>query len=77
LVLSSFGPKPVGAVEKILLIDGVEQINRHFLHEFVFQGGDGQRELHTTPASLWAGPRSVILSIHSAVRASLYLRSDL
>ena len=48
----------------------------HLLRNAVSHRRDGQRELHTTPASLWAGPRSVILSTHFVVRASLYLRRD-
>jgi hypothetical protein len=75
-VLPSSGSEPVRAIEKILLINSIQYFNHRLLHDLILQGGDGQRELHTTPASLWAGPRSVILSIHSVVRASLYLRSD-
>jgi hypothetical protein len=36
--------------------------------------GDGQRELHTNPVSLWDGLRSGILFTHVAGRASQYLR---
>src|SRR5258708_26716349 len=35
---------------------------------------DGQRELHTSTVSLWAGPRSGILSIPFVGKASQYLR---
>src|SRR5215470_11054308 len=39
LMLPPSGPKPVGAPEKVLLVDGVQQIHHHFLHELILQGG--------------------------------------
>ena len=76
LMLAAPRAKPVGEAEKVFLVDLVEDGNHGLLDQFVFYSRDGQRELHTTPASLWAGPRSVILSTHFVVRASLYLRRD-
>src|SRR5215471_7103058 len=34
------GPKPVRATETILLVDGVQQIHHHLLHELILQGRD-------------------------------------
>src|SRR5712691_9685794 len=76
LMLAAPRAKTVGEAEKVFLVDLVEDGDRGMLDQFVFHSRDGQRELHTTPASLWAGPRSVILSTHFVVRASLYLRRD-
>src|SRR5215472_16309495 len=38
LVLPPSGPKPVRATEKILLVDGVQQIHHHLLHELILEG---------------------------------------
>src|SRR5215467_13373665 len=35
LVCPSSGSEPVGAVEKILLVDGIQYFDHHLLHEFV------------------------------------------
>ena len=40
----------------------------------VADSGDGQRELHTSTVSLWAGPRFGILSTRFEAKASQYLR---
>ena len=45
LVLPSFGSKPIGAIEKILLVDGVKQFHHRFLHDLVLQGGNRDRSL--------------------------------
>src|ERR1035438_3308952 len=45
LVGASPGPKPVRAVEKVLLIDGVEYFDCRLLHDLVFQGGNRDRPL--------------------------------
>src|SRR6516225_1317098 len=45
LVLPSFGSKPIGAIEKILLVDGIEQFPHRFLHDLVLQGGNRDRSL--------------------------------
>jgi hypothetical protein len=41
LVLPSSGPKPVGAIEKILLIDGSQYFDRGLLQDLVLEGGNG------------------------------------
>ena len=46
----------------------------HLLRNAVGHSRDSQREQHTTPASLWAGPRSGILSTHFVGKAFQYLR---
>jgi hypothetical protein len=45
LVLPSSGPKPVGATEEILLVDGVQQIHHHLLHDLILPGRDRDRPL--------------------------------
>jgi hypothetical protein len=45
LVLPTPGPKPIRAVEKILLVNGVQEIDRHFLHELILEGGNRDRPL--------------------------------
>ena len=60
--------------EKVFLVDLVEDGDHGMLDKFVFDSRDSQRELHTTPASFWDGPRSVILSTHFVGKASQYLR---
>jgi hypothetical protein len=45
LVLPSFGPKPIGAIEKILLIDGIQQFHHRFLYDLILQGGNRDRSL--------------------------------
>src|SRR5260370_376214 len=40
LVLPSSGSEPVGAVEKILLIDGVQYFHHRLLHDLVLQSGN-------------------------------------
>jgi hypothetical protein len=37
-MLPPSGPKPVGTTEKILLINGVQQIHHYLLHELILQG---------------------------------------
>ena len=37
LVLPAPGSKPVGAVEKILLVDGVQQLDHYFLHDLILE----------------------------------------
>jgi hypothetical protein len=44
------------------------------LHNPIPDCGHGQRELHTSTVSLWAGPRFGILSTHFGAKASQYLR---
>ena len=39
-MLPPSGPEPVGTPEKILLVDGVQQIHHHLLHELILQGRD-------------------------------------
>ncbi len=70
------GPKSIRAFQEIGLEHRLQYPRDRSLQQAIFDRRDGQRELHTTPASLWAGPRSVILSTHFVVRASLYLRRD-
>ena len=38
LMLAPSGPQPVGTTEKILLVDGVQQIQHHLLHQLILQG---------------------------------------
>src|SRR5207247_6106212 len=45
LVLPSSGSEPVGAVEKILLIDGVQYFHHRLLHDLVLQSGNRDRSL--------------------------------
>ena len=45
LVCPSSGSEPVGAVEKILLVDGIEYFDHHLLHELVLEGGNRDRPL--------------------------------
>src|ERR1700683_18293 len=45
MVCSSSGSEPVGAVEKILLIDGIQYFDHHLLHELVLKGGNRDRSL--------------------------------
>jgi len=40
LVLPSFGSKPIGAIEKILLVNGIKQFPHRFLHDLVLEGGN-------------------------------------
>jgi hypothetical protein len=39
-MLPPSGPKPVGAPEKILLVDSVQQIHHYPLHELILEGRD-------------------------------------
>src|SRR5258707_15663367 len=67
---------PIGVLFRLQigLENGFENQNcRHFRCP-IADGGDGQRELHTSTVSLWAGPRSGILSIPFVGKASQYLR---
>src|SRR5262252_2691886 len=41
----SSGSEPVGALEKILLIDGVQYFHHRFLHDLVLQSGNRDRSL--------------------------------
>src|SRR5260370_24295501 len=45
MVCSSSGSEPVGAVEKILLVDGTQYFDHPLLHEFVLEGGNRDRPL--------------------------------
>jgi hypothetical protein len=45
LVLPPSGPKPVGATEKLLLVDGVQQTHHHLLHELILQDRNRDRPL--------------------------------
>ncbi len=40
LVLPASGSKPVGALEKILLVDGIQQVHHYLLHDLILQGGN-------------------------------------
>src|SRR5208283_3137601 len=40
LMLTASGPKPVRAIEKILLVDGIHQVNDNFLHDLILQAGN-------------------------------------
>jgi hypothetical protein len=53
----------------------LQNLQHRLLDEPVQHAGDGQRELHTNPVSLWDGPRSGILFIHFVGKASQYLRN--
>jgi hypothetical protein len=44
-MLPPSGPKPVGAPEKILLVDSVQQIHHHLLYELILQGRNRDRSL--------------------------------
>jgi hypothetical protein len=44
-VLPPSGPEPVGTPEKILLVDGVQQIHHHLLHDLILQGRNRDRSL--------------------------------
>src|SRR4029077_15047008 len=61
LMLPASGPKPVRALEKILLIDGVQQVHRTFLHELVLEGGNRDWPLFPiflgdVNSAQWLGP---------------------
>src|SRR6266849_7865515 len=45
LVCPSSGSEPVGAVEKILLVDGMQYFDHHLLHDLVLEGGNRDRPL--------------------------------
>src|SRR6266849_6214997 len=45
VVRTSSRPETVGAVEKVLLEDRVEQFHRRPLHDLIFKGGDRDRPL--------------------------------
>lgn len=66
LVLPSSGSEPVGAVEKILLIDGVQYFHHRLLHDLILQSGNRDRSLlpvfvrYIDPAE-WLG---LVLSIY-------------
>ena len=45
LVCPSSGSEPVGAVEKILLVDGIQYFDHHLLHELILEGGNRDRPL--------------------------------
>jgi hypothetical protein len=47
----------------------------NLLRDSIRHRWDGQRELHTNPASLWDGLRSGILFIHFVGKPSQYLRN--
>src|SRR6202011_1811611 len=53
--------KPVGVVVSSGFHHGIECKQMQCLLGSIFHSGDGQRELHTNPVSLWDGLRSGIL----------------
>jgi hypothetical protein len=46
VLCTTSGTEPVGAIQKILLIDGCEQLRHCLLHDLIFQGGHDRIELH-------------------------------
>src|SRR5262249_42081238 len=45
LMLSPSGSKPVGVTEKILLVDSVQQVHHHLLHNLILQDRNRDRSL--------------------------------
>src|SRR5262245_22934788 len=44
-MLPPTGPEPPGTTEKILLVDGVQQIHHHLLHQLILEGRNRDRPL--------------------------------
>ena len=44
-MLPTSGPKPVGALEKILLVDGIQQVNHRLLHQLILKSRNRDRPL--------------------------------
>src|SRR5215469_4860423 len=64
--------EPVGAIQKILLIDGCEQLYRCLLHNLVFQGGNRDRPL--LPILFWnVDPAQWLCSICFILQPSMQL----
>ncbi len=66
--------KPVRLGLAVRFEDWLDYYPTRLLDDPVSHCRDSQRELHTTPVSLWAGPRSGILSTHFVGKAFQYLR---
>src|ERR1700727_1231345 len=74
--IQSAAVRPIGILflRQVGLEDWFEYQHGRSLHNPIPDCRDGQRELHTNPASFWDALRSGILFTHVAGRASQYLR---
>ncbi len=68
--------KPVARFRESVVPTALQDLHHCLLNQSIQHRWDGQRKLHSNPASLWDGPRSVTPSIRFVVNASLCSRGD-